>query len=346
MKVKLQVFVLLFLFSHVAFSGGPITIVHTEAEPATPSQYTKNGKVYSWGQGMDLMISGFEYGDDSFSFQGVLDRVIVRRNNNVLSNGEPCAIFVDKTGVNAYQYQPSYPSSSGAGNCDISALLAGRVVNRGVVDVFQNKGRNSFENATTGNIERIDFILNKGILAADDVEGLEKSGHIVSEKMSVSGKSDDELRIAAITKLSATGDPIAYGPVVNICSIDGCQFCDLSEVGACVSFGKTNIKIRTALLTNERGSPQTSLEMLRKDKNEVLAMAFVSLLDLGVAIDQTYYGFSLFSPDVNPNIHILTDHTTFPTNTKGGGGSGLIPGDADLFGGSASYFSSHACGFH
>jgi len=191
----------------------------------------------------------------------------------------------------------NYPSDgSDTGNCDMAAMLASRVVNRGALDLFSNTGDNP------KNVERVDYLYDSGVLAPLRSSALSLSGHVVAEK-----SGNNPLQIAAITEVDILGQPAAFGPLVfvdrNSCS------------GETICYGITNLNHNYSFFQNDSMAPQGYPSFLRTS-TEPVGMAFVSLDKLGLDAGQVYYGFSYFPDDVDPSIHTLTDVTTFPNDTN------------------------------
>ena len=200
--------------------------------------------------------------------------------------------------------------------------MSGRVINIGTLDLFKNVS-NDYD--TAKNIERVDFITPDGITAPLETPNLAKSGHVVTEK-----SGNNEVRIAAILSIDANNNPTSYGTLVPVMPYSA----NSSEV---------HYQNSTIYLPDNSTITQQNLGFYRNEQrdsqgypwyiastSEPLAMAFVSLEDLGISAGQTYYGFSYFGRDVDSSMD-LSNYASFPTNTSGD--------TADFYGGSASYFA-------
>ncbi len=316
-----QLFLTLFFLSvasvfsgTVAWAKGEVTHVTTSTQPAEPFAYTgSDGNNYSWGQGDNLLIESFIYNGDSYSYETLADDVVVRRVDNAEATGTPCSLFAETTGVN-FSYEASYPGDgTTSDNCDMASVMSGRIINRGVLNLFLNSGD------TAKNIERVDFIFTRGISAPFEATLLNKTGHVVTEK-----SGNNTVKIAAITALDSSGNPSEYGPLIKI------------EPAGCVNpeicYGITNTVASYDFLGNYSNPPHGYV-IYTGEHIEALGMVMVSLVDLGIEAGQKYYGFSYFASDVSETLHTLTNPETFPQDT------GIIDGDADFFGGTAGYFS-------
>lgn len=307
-----------------AYARGEITVITTETEQAIPSTYDIGSQTYLWGQGNDLKIVSFEYNNTTYKYETLADNVVFRRVDNNVSTGNRCAIFAAKS--SDFTYQPSYPSSDGKGNCDLAAVMSGRTINLGVLDVFSNDVGHGSEK----NIERVDFIYTSGI-NSPKASGLSQAGHVATEK-----SGNNWVKIAAILSLDSSGNPASYGPLILI-HPQGSS-CN-AAVDLC--YGLTNISANLAQLSNNANPPQNDVSEVG-EQWETLGMTFVSLEDLSVPANDKYYGFSYFASDTDPSAgHILTDPTTFPRDTVHIGVES--PGDADMYGGVAGYFVDDEC---
>lgn len=319
------------------FAKGEVTIINTSLEPAaTQLTYEKNGVTYHWGQGNNLKVEGFVYKGNTYDYSTDVSRVVIRRVDNKNSSGAPCNLFAEivgeQTTVGPYNFAPSYPDDgTGTGNCDMGKVMGSRLLNLGALDVFANAGT-AFPHSFS-NIERVDFIFDHGIIAPRDETLLDETGHAVTEK-----HGNNPVNIAAITRIDASGNPTAYGPLVFVHPNSRWAQPEETAGDGEIQYGMTNISITSDFLTNERHAPQGYVEY-RRGLREPLGMAFVSLQDLGITAGQKYYGFSFFGADVDPDTHahILTDPSTFPQDTQTNTGA-LRSGDADLFGGTAGFF--------
>lgn len=295
---------LLVLVSGNVWAKGAVTSVTTAEIDATATSYTVGGETYQWGLGKNLVVEGFDLGPENFTHRRQADSVILLRVDNPQISGAPCAMFAEISGA-ARTYEATFPDN-GSGSCDMEEILRNRIVNRGTLDLFSNTG------VTLNTIERADFIFNPGIKAPDTAAELDASGHVVSEK-----SGNNPVKMAAILALDGSGTPSQYGPLVTVLA-KGCADPD-------ICYGVTDIAFEDDFLYSATGNPE-----FVQLTNETLGMAFVTLADLGVALDQVYFGFSYFAADVTTED--LTKPETFPQGTTGD------PGDADLYGGSDGYF--------
>ncbi len=314
------------LLATAVWAKGEATNIYSSPSNAeAQAQYTGviDNNVYRWGQGSDgqgtdgnRLIDGFSLdgGTTRYDYQSVAGVVRIIRSNS----DTPCGLFAETTGV-AFNYQPDFPGDSDGKNCDMAKVMAGRVINVGALDLFNNVG------GEAKNIERVDFIFNSGITVT--AASLNVAGHVVTEK-----SGNNSVKIAAITALDGSGNPSVYGDLLTIYA-EGDASCLAPTNNICYGTPGGNREYEF-LHTADAAVP---LEKVGGN-TEPLGLAFVSQADLGLAQGTTYYGFSYFAPDVDPvnnNLHDLTDPGTFPSDTSK---AGVGLGDADIFGGTAGYF--------
>ncbi len=243
----------------------------------------------------------------------------MRRDVNGVSSGEPCGVFVEVVPGSTNQFQANYPvDQTGQQNCDVAAMLASRVVNRGALNVFNNA------TPSPKNIERLDYLFDNGVLAPVEAASLAQAGHLVAEK-----NGNNPIKVAAVLELDVFGQPARYGEMVTINGVD--HTC----VDAQICYGLTDLQHDYAWLESESLAPQ-SFPVLVASSAEPVAMAFVSAEALGLSAGQRYFGFSFFPDDVDAAEHDLLDVTTFPADTED---AYILKGDdADIYGGVSGYF--------
>ena len=348
----MRVLILLFLFINFIFAKGEITTIYSHTEATTPSSYDAPKKykqprgssssfvTYSWGLGYDQYIDGFQYGGVDYNYTTSTNKIEFRYNG---PSANKCTIFAksNDTDINwtkKRNFQPSFPdkNSSAPDTCDMEKIMGGRIINVGVLDLFDNEDSRSKKR-----IERVDFIFASGIQAPTNTLDLKKAGHVATEK-----SGNNPIKMAVILSLDASGNPASYGNLVTV-------YPNEKEHNATSGTGYTANDIRYGQIAStagrnfflSTGSDPDKPMRSGKTNNEPMGMAFVGLDDLGVSANQTYYGYSLFGYDTNgSNPNNLVDYTNptyFPTDTSAETGGGIWNGgNADPYGGTASYFSS------
>ncbi|MFK7855928.1 MAG: Ig-like domain-containing protein [Granulosicoccus sp.] len=308
------------IISGTAQAGAQVSSIQTIDVPATPFDYQVGGIEYQWGRGNNQLMEGFTADGLSFEYALSADRVDIRRDDiDGVTTGEPCGIFVERLadGNASRIFSADYPSDgSGTGNCDIPAMLASRVINRGAVDLFSNQLPDA------KNIERLDYIFDAGVLTPYTAGAMELAGHVAAEKA-----GNNPVKIAAILKLDIFGQPASYGPMVLV-SRSGC-----ADPSIC--YGITDLQHTYSFLQNNFNEPQSFPKETERSQ-EAIGMAFVSTSDLGLNPGQRYFGFSFFADDVDAEQHDLIDPTTFPNDTSDE--NVVVGDDADIYGGLSGYF--------
>jgi hypothetical protein len=164
-----------------------------------------------------------------------------------------------------------------------------------------NSGYDNFFNNTTGdphynNIERVDYVVPSGFAAAHSAN---KIGFAIFDR----GAGDD-FKIAAITSIDASGNPTGYKSLLSV------PASGFSPAGLMPSDFDYAIIVSDPAVASGESRPSTRL-------TQNMRGVFISLQNLGIAINETIYGYSLFAQDVNPaSGHVLTNPATFPTNTS------------------------------
>ncbi len=305
---------LLFSGTGDTFAKGEITSIQVHAEPATPTTYTQDGVTYRWGTGDNLILDQFTYQNRAYRFENKADRVIIRRVDNDNATGARCNLYVEENQADAFMYAPSYPLDSN-GDCDLARMLSDNIINVDPRDVFTNAGSRP---DSLNNIERIDYITTEGIRTGSTPKHLQVSGLAILEK-----SANNPVKVAAITRLDANGNPAAYAHLTTVNP-------ETSGPDQ-IRLATTNVRLEVSFMSNDLGDNPGYVKY-RDSHIEPVGMAFVSQEDLGLVPNQTYYGFSIFPSDVDSSIHDLTDPATFPRDSDTWG-----PGDADFSAASAFY---------
>ncbi len=316
---------LLMLWPGLSMAEGEVTSVEVSQALATPSDYEAAGQRYRWGAGVNLSLDAFSVGDRRFTHRYPAPRVDIRRVDNPLVSGTSCSLFAEMARW-PFSYQPDFPGTSA--DCDLSLLLRENIVNRGLLDAFANIDYGSL--ATAGNIERIDVLFPDGILPPFDPALLDDAGFLIAEK-----GGNSRLKVAAITALDADGRVAGLGELLDILPYG-------SADPDALRYGLTELSLRSDFLANAHRPPNGAPVSQRRDFVESFGAAFVSLRSLGVKPGEIIYGFAMFGADVDDSADPL-DPATFPLETSRSNmpdALGHFGGDADIYGGTAAYFTS------
>jgi len=316
--MQASVLLLVVCFGHTIFAKGEISKINSHFEQATESNYPatqndlngQNG--HFWGEGDNTVIDGFELGGERFESSEAANTVVIRRTNT----DKACGLFAETTTAGEKVYAADFPGTGS--DCDLATLMSGQIINRGALDLFNNTD----DNKTKNNIERIDFIFTRGLLAPA-VANLASAGHVIAEK-----GGNNAVKIAAILELGNKGIPSKYGPLIEIKPRSACN----SATDICYGTNLIDAKNYDFLYSSDGKSPQ----IIQAQSKEALGMAFVPLDILGVPAGSRYYGFSYFAADV-PASADLTDFQHFPPKTRATRDG--RPGDADIYGGTAGFYA-------
>jgi hypothetical protein len=212
------------------------------------------------------------------------------------------AVITDKRNfITSWNRTPSSPAAaatSGIFNCDgakitsmESALLTNNI-NTGYDNVFNNTTGSPHYN----NIERVDYIVPTGFVAFKTPN---KAGFAIFDR-----GVGDSFKIAAITSLDILGNPSAYKTLVTV------PTAKFSAAGLLVANFDYTIFVSDPLVALGECRPSTK-------NNQNIRGVYISLQDLGISVNETIYGYSLFGQDVNPALgHVLTNPATFPKNSN------------------------------
>ena len=260
-----------------------------------------SGKTYEMnfeqGSGTDdnLLVNGFSTSSASFWNVSQAGTFGLRRNTSGTSNTlvwyeEVDITDTDNDGNEDLYLRPSRVTS-------MEQALNCRTITRGTDNVFGNTGDGSGNN---NNIERIDYLFTNGITATSSAV-LNGSGFLVLER-----GGNDDFQIAAVTSLdSNTTEPDAYNTPVSYDNADGV-------------WGDSTIDVDSIVFRaqNTTDDLNPSADIGAQDMDGI----FVSLADLGMSVNDTIYGYSLFASDVTydktADLVNWKDSTHYPTTTS------------------------------
>ncbi|MBW4539772.1 MAG: DUF11 domain-containing protein [Myxacorys chilensis ATA2-1-KO14] len=293
-------------FATAPVPATPSSINTTVAAPCqigAPANYTCGANItvdfgVSGGIG-DRQLTGFSTGSTNYSARDVVDFVRIRRNDNVSAAGERQIIFFESPSTGNNKISTTTVST-------MEEALRSKFINRGSDNLFSN---NIETNGNSNNIERVDFIIQDGVMFPDS---LDKIGFLVIER-----GGNDQFKIAAITAIDSNGTPTAFGSVVNVAT---------SNWGTGTAFQqKTTVLRREATETLFHPSAQTDAQPVKG--------VYVSYATLGIVSNQSVYGYAIFPNDIAsvPSSSLIDwkNSSVYPTNT----GSASNQGGIDLMAG-------------
>lgn len=189
---------------------------------------------------------------------------------------------------------------------DLGALINSYTLNRGVDNIFAN----DINVATANNIERIDLIVNDGMIVPMGVKP-SKIGVLIVER-----GGNDNYKIAAITELDSNGNVSKLGKLAS------------REPS---SFGSLGRSVSSIIFMNSDAPASPDLIRPSQDiGSQTISGDYVNLNVLGLENGQKIYGIALFPNDVveNSGSMDLVTLRGVPLNTNGDTNGGL-----DLMGG-------------
>ncbi len=314
--------VLLGGFLNPAFAVDTTTVLSTQSNPGEPFNYSVGGDDYEFGSGADLLLDGATLASGLSVNVYQEFAVRVQTVDNPLVSGERSKFFaqLDNPG-NTLVYLPSYPGV--AGQFSYESILSGLHLNRGILDVFKNSGDGT---QFAGNIERVDYVREEGLVVPTTPALLEEGGHLLIEKQANNGA-----QFAAILSLDINGNPLSYGPLVSVSNADMAEALPQQDYG---------FLVEGSVLTPPAQSFSGQLPENIDTSLEGPGGALVTWgSDLGLTPGQIYYGISLFPDDVS-DANDLVGLSDFPLDTTDD--EGLRAGGADIYAASGAVVASAA----
>ncbi|MEM6800532.1 MAG: hypothetical protein AAF696_03960 [Bacteroidota bacterium] len=301
-KKRYSILFYVLLLSSSVWAQTPVTSIYTSTRSASPSTYTSGSTTYNWGQSTDLYLDSLDISGTSYTRgKEVYGKTIkLIRVDNDSSSGERCQIFVERSSDT--QLDATYPTDK-SGNCSMITALSEPIINRGVLDLFQNV----YEGVEyANNIERVDILTDK-IVSPSSVL-LDEIGFFIAEK-----RGNNDLQVAAILSIDANGNPASYGSLIFLEDY--------------LTFGLLGTSYNFRFFKDSARSPHGLAEPFY-NSTEQIGYSLITFQDLGLTEGQSIYGISFFGKDVDAASHTLTDPNTFPGNTNEGadihGGFGTI----------------------
>jgi hypothetical protein len=217
-------------------------------------------------------------------------------------------VFIRRNGVNANNSSVWYTNSgvgtdlAGVHYNDYGQLLRNNNLFGGSDNTFANGITN-----TTGNIERLDFTWNSPITVNNSF------AFAVFDRGAVG--VHDSFAIAAVTAVDAFGNPTAYGTLLRVNPGWG---------GAANPIGDFDYRF----FRYANGNNLTATTDSATVNTQGIGGIVITAADLGLALGQNIYGYSLMAVDVTASnsAELLdwTNATFYPTTTDGNTGGGGI----------------------
>ena len=222
------------------------------------------------------------------------------RRNTAVGNDNNSSVWYDQ-GSNSSRFSAPYATS-------YDSLLLGNNLLRGSDNTFANG-----TDASSGNIERLDFLFSNSGLTAS----LQTSLAIFDRGLA---NEHDFVKIAVITAWDSTNNrPTAYGG--NLVSITTADYGTANPVG--------NFTYNLFRYDNGDNLGNPYWDSNSETGTQGIGGVVISMADLGIAAGTTIYGYSLMGYDVQSggnmaNLVDWSNTTYYSDNTSGATGSGGI----------------------
>lgn len=271
-----------------------VTTTTTTGSPSTVEGYTFDN--------IQQSVTSITTATNTYQVISAADNVFVRRNN---VNNNQSSVWYAASGVGT--------DLSGIHQDNYGQMLLSNNVLLGSDNTFANG-----TDATTGNIERIDFTWNSPITVTNAFAlALFERGAVGVH---------DSFAIAAVTAVDVAGNPTAFGPLLIVSAGWG------GGSNAIADFTYRLFRYNNGdIITTSTDSTSTNIQGL--------GGIVLKASDLGLSAGSTIYGYSLMAADVTAtNSNELLDWTNstfFPTTTDattGGNGFDLAAVNGLLFG--------------
>jgi hypothetical protein len=251
---------------------------------AANTSYTVN-----YGQVRNLIPTSYTISATTYDTFVLPDTLIIQRTDA----GRQLIIFYEhqSTVGTTVNLQPEQVDNE-------DALYQTGFINAGYDNILVNSATNF------ANVERVDVIYYSGVLTSTP-------GNAVFPIVERGG--NDDIKVAAIRGLDASGIPNDYYPNVIRVSNDGTS-----------DWGNSGIT-HVSLVMRRQTATSNPLPVQVLGSQNIYGSA-VSFTEFGIGANEIVYGYSIFGDDVDENTVDITDITEFPTNTPETSGLDLIAG--------------------
>lgn len=286
--------------TNITVSGGTSSQVITSHSGSVNGITPSTNYSVNYNNTGNIKIIDFTYSGKTFVRYTFFDTIIMRRVANAYepTNGNKQHIYCQ--GPNAVDnvnyimpFPVAYPQASGFAYME--KVMKDGYINRGSDNVFNNDPTSDL---TFNNIERVDFVYKPGIEATV----ASSAGFLIAER-----GGNDPFKIAAITAIDASGNPTAFGSVLSVAT---------SAYGNPVTSAATFVMRKDVSDNMLRPFSQVPTQQIKS--------VFIRLSDLGIAANQTVYGYTLMGNDVtattSAQLLSYTNNTYFPTTTTSANG--------------------------
>lgn len=274
------------------------------------------GKISATATGTIPTLKSFQYNSNSYipftkSASVPYNRIVINRKIDAATTAQNINKFTGFFEYSLLNGNSTYFKAEYVEN--LESLINSYVINRGVDNIFSNN-----PTGTTNNVERIDLILNEGVVVPSNVS-LDKLGTMLLER-----GGNDNYKIAVITSLDAGGKVLTLGNLVSRSQSN---------------FSSTGYTLTSTVFQNSNSANASASENLIKPSENIGSQAisgdFITFSQLGVTSGQIIYGISVLPGDVVQGTHDVINLTNVPTNTDG-----TVDGGLDFMGGGGFFVAA------
>jgi hypothetical protein len=238
-----------------------------------------------------------------YTVSGLASTVLQAPSNAIVKLRRTGNAYVNDTRIHhnfwaTYSSIPAAMATSGTFNFTAPEVLLPEdaFLLNNITSGYDNIFENTINNLHASNIERVDFIIPGGLVPLSNTDRT-NSGVAVFDR-----GTGDPFKIAAITAVDASNNPTAYGNLVPVTA---------------ANFGPNLLALSFDFCIITRDPKYYSQSRPSSPDNQNLRGVFISLADLGLAVNQRFYGYSLFGNDVTVADPNWNNYPTTTSTTSG-----------------------------
>lgn len=287
--------------SSAVFDNNTDNLVATEYTATSPSDASgsiSDNTSYRilYGRTQNQFITSYDVGGTTYDNFVLPDTLIIQRTDA----GRQLIIFYEFSSVNTTPNPDEITLDPNRQNPEEGLYLSG-LSNAGYDNILVNSATNF------SNVERVDVIYYSGVVTSSPSTAVfpivERGGN-------------DDIKVAAIRGLDASGLPNDYYPTVVDVNDNG-----TSEWG---NLGQAH----TSLVLRRQDATSDPIPVVTLSSQDLHGCA-ISFSDFGIAANEIVYGYSIVANDVTvtgSDLVDFTNATNYPTNTGSSSGLDLIAG--------------------
>lgn len=239
--------------------------------------------------GVERVVTGFNIGASSYIPRPrpggrPFDNVVINRHPSIPGDTVNTLYEYTAGAGNNLFFEPSYLPN-------LQDVINSFVCNRGSDNTFSNSP------TTQANIERIDLIINGGIICNSPTF----QGFLINER-----NGNDNFKVAAITALNGSNLVSGLGNLVSIIT---------------TNWGAVGPSFISRVMSRRTGS-DPNLRAKQDIASQTISGVYISFSNLGITNGTRIYGLAVFPNDVTSAMD-LVGLTNVPSNTDAGANGGL-----------------------